>query len=429
MCVLFQPICQVRFTNVATVRLKVHGERFEIACYKNKVVNWRSGVETDIQEVLQSPYIFTNISKGKLANNNQLMKAFNTTDINKITKQILDKGEFQVSSEERKQILESTFRDIVSILHELTVNPNTGRPLTRTLLENALKSSGFSVSLNEPPKKQALKAVNLLQKKYPESIARCKMRLQINFRLDQYEEVMDFFQNKDIIIEQNTINGSRNSSASCTPIRFDYPSKKSKKGEAEGDNSQESNGPASESGHGEDPKEKMEFILFLCQPSLFREIENFAMNRLEPSGTLQLIALNIKDSSNAPVSTPVRTKNRADNEESDELLLTKVDSLKLSQSDGVELDSDSNKEDLSCPNSQTCVDNVDVGEGAAKEDSADPSHASKRRCLNCNLEFEDNGFYRKHFKSDFHVFNSKRKLQGLAPISQEEYHHLHSNLL
>ena len=35
---------QKRLTNVAVVRVRKHGLRFEVACYKNKVANWRSGV-------------------------------------------------------------------------------------------------------------------------------------------------------------------------------------------------------------------------------------------------------------------------------------------------------------------------------------------------------------------------------------------------
>lgn len=41
---LVQPIGQKRLTNVAVVRLKKLGIRFEIACYKNKVLSWRSSV-------------------------------------------------------------------------------------------------------------------------------------------------------------------------------------------------------------------------------------------------------------------------------------------------------------------------------------------------------------------------------------------------
>lgn len=39
-----QPVGQKRLTNVAVVRLKKQGNRFEVACYKNKVLSWRTGV-------------------------------------------------------------------------------------------------------------------------------------------------------------------------------------------------------------------------------------------------------------------------------------------------------------------------------------------------------------------------------------------------
>ena len=54
---------QVRLTNVAVVRLTKTGKRFEIACYRNKVVNWRNRVETDLDEVLQIESVFENVSK------------------------------------------------------------------------------------------------------------------------------------------------------------------------------------------------------------------------------------------------------------------------------------------------------------------------------------------------------------------------------
>jgi ribosome maturation protein SDO1 len=39
---IFTPTNQIRLTNIATVRLKKGGKRFEIACYRNKVVSWRN---------------------------------------------------------------------------------------------------------------------------------------------------------------------------------------------------------------------------------------------------------------------------------------------------------------------------------------------------------------------------------------------------
>ena len=75
----FTPVNQVRLTNVAYVRLQKGGKKFEIACYRNKVVSWRNKAETDINEVLQIDSIFANVSKGMLASSKDVLKAFTKT--------------------------------------------------------------------------------------------------------------------------------------------------------------------------------------------------------------------------------------------------------------------------------------------------------------------------------------------------------------
>lgn len=59
------------------------------ACYKNKVLEWRSGVETDIDEVLQVHSVFQNVSKGQVANSEDLRKAFKTDIIDDILKEVI----------------------------------------------------------------------------------------------------------------------------------------------------------------------------------------------------------------------------------------------------------------------------------------------------------------------------------------------------
>jgi len=44
------------------------------------------------------------------------------------------------------------------------------------------------------------------------------------------------------------------------------------------------------------------------------------------------------------------------------------------------------------------------------------------KCQACQLEFSStqaNGERRAHFKSDLHVYNTKRKVVGLDPVSEE----------
>ena len=58
------------------------------ACYKNKVLEWRSGVELDIDEVLQIHSVFLNVSKGQVANTEDLRKCFKTDVIDDILKEV-----------------------------------------------------------------------------------------------------------------------------------------------------------------------------------------------------------------------------------------------------------------------------------------------------------------------------------------------------
>lgn len=71
-----QPANVIKLTNVSVVRYKRSGKRFEVACYKNKVREWRTGVETDLDEVLQIKSIFVNVSKGQTASKEDVEKAF-----------------------------------------------------------------------------------------------------------------------------------------------------------------------------------------------------------------------------------------------------------------------------------------------------------------------------------------------------------------
>ncbi|KAH7525199.1 uncharacterized protein LOC107435977 [Ziziphus jujuba] len=174
---LVQPIGQKRLTNVAVVRLKKHGNRFEIACYKNKVLSWRSGVEKDIDEVLQSHTVYSNVSKGVLAKSKDLIDAFGTDDQTKICLEILEKGELQIAGKERESQLSSQFRDIATIVMQKTYNPETQRPYTISMIERLMREIHFAVEPNRSSKKQALEVVHELQKHFP--IKRSPMRLRL----------------------------------------------------------------------------------------------------------------------------------------------------------------------------------------------------------------------------------------------------------
>lgn len=186
---LVQPIGQKRLTNVAIVRLKKHGIRFEIACYKNKVLSWRSGVEKDLDEVLQSHTVYTNVSKGILAKSKDLIAAFGTDDQSKICLEILEKGELQVAGKERDSQLSIQFRDIATIVMQKTINPETQRPYTISMIERLMHDIHFAVDPHTSSKKQALEVIRELQKHFP--IKRSPMRLRFIAPEKNFSTLMD----------------------------------------------------------------------------------------------------------------------------------------------------------------------------------------------------------------------------------------------
>ncbi|KAJ3387695.1 hypothetical protein HDU92_001824 [Lobulomyces angularis] len=173
------PLNQIKLTNVSVVRLKKGGKRFEIACYKNKVLEWRNGIETDIENVVQIHQIFMNVSKGQVASQEDLNKCFKTVEIDKCLIEILKKGELQVGEKERTAQLTTNRKDIATIISSKCVNPESNRPYTVSMIEKAMADLHYSINPNKNSKQQALEIIKLLQSENILPIAPAQMRLRL----------------------------------------------------------------------------------------------------------------------------------------------------------------------------------------------------------------------------------------------------------
>lgn len=68
--------------------------------------------------------------------------------------QILEKGELQVAGKERESQFSSQFRDIATIVMQKTVNPETQRPYTISMIERLMHEIHFAVDPHSSSKKQ-----------------------------------------------------------------------------------------------------------------------------------------------------------------------------------------------------------------------------------------------------------------------------------
>lgn len=191
MGVINQPMSQIRLTNVSLVRMKKGKKRFEIACYQNKVQDWRNQVEKDLDEVLQIPQVFQNVSKGLVANNDDLQAAFGSTDQDKIILEILNKGEIQLNEKERKANLEQKNNEFLNIISTKCINPTSKKRYPPTMIAKILNEIKFHLNPNKSAKIQALEAIKILVDKQIVPIARAQMKVKITLSRKAYDKIYE----------------------------------------------------------------------------------------------------------------------------------------------------------------------------------------------------------------------------------------------
>ncbi|KAH8086190.1 hypothetical protein JL720_7393 [Aureococcus anophagefferens] len=133
------PMNKVVLSSVNVVRLQRGGGRFEVACYPNKVVDYRSGTETDLDEVLQIRTVFKNVSKGVATPKKDLAKVFPKMSVDDVCREILRSGQLQVSARERGAASEALIRDVAGIVAERVVDAATGAFLPPASVERLLR--------------------------------------------------------------------------------------------------------------------------------------------------------------------------------------------------------------------------------------------------------------------------------------------------
>ena len=138
-----QPSNRITLTNISLVRYKKGKKRFELACYKNKLLEYRSGIETNLDDVLQVPTIFLSVSKGATAPKEDLEKSFGKKAStpqghDEVVQEILKKGEIQVGAKERGELLERIEREVLEEVAGRLVDPGTKRVYTTGMISKAL---------------------------------------------------------------------------------------------------------------------------------------------------------------------------------------------------------------------------------------------------------------------------------------------------
>jgi len=144
-------------------RITKDNEHFEILVKPEKALDYRSGKLASITEVLVSDTIYSDANKGTRASEENQREAFGTTDSLKIAETILKTGTVQLTTEQRRKMVEDKRRQIVDFIARQCVDPKTNLPHPPMRIENAMEQIHYPIDPFKPIEEQARDIIKLLR--------------------------------------------------------------------------------------------------------------------------------------------------------------------------------------------------------------------------------------------------------------------------
>jgi conserved hypothetical protein TIGR00291 len=126
-------------------RLKSKGANFEILVDPRKAFKMKKGANINIQDVLAYPAIYKDARKGEVVREEDLQKTFGTTDVYKIAEEIIKKGEFSLTTEQKRELIEEKKNQIATLISKRAINPQTNTPHPPQRILNAMEKVGVNV--------------------------------------------------------------------------------------------------------------------------------------------------------------------------------------------------------------------------------------------------------------------------------------------
>ena len=174
----------VDLDDAIVARLDSHGERFEILLDPKAMDLIKQGKEVDLSEYLAVEDVFKEARKGTRPETSKLIEAFETDDVITIARRIIEKGEVQMTAEQRKEILEAKRKRVIAYIAANAINPQNHLPHPPIRIEMALEEGKFHVDPVRSFEKEVEDAMKILRPLIP--IRFEKSRIAVRIKADDY---------------------------------------------------------------------------------------------------------------------------------------------------------------------------------------------------------------------------------------------------
>ncbi|MFH1199669.1 MAG: ribosome assembly factor SBDS [Candidatus Micrarchaeota archaeon] len=168
-----------QISNTLIARIERNGERFEVLVDPKKGYDFKTGVKKDFDNVLMSDEIFSDANKGQRQNAAAIKKAFHTEDSLAVARQIIEQGDLQLSTDQRRKLMEEKRLKVIEMIARNCIDPRTKTPHPEVRINLALEQAKVHFDAFKPVEEQFKAAVEAMREIIPISMEKIKVAVKV----------------------------------------------------------------------------------------------------------------------------------------------------------------------------------------------------------------------------------------------------------
>jgi ribosome maturation protein SDO1 len=169
----------VSLDDAVTARIEKHGVHFEILIDPHAAADYLDGKEVNLLEYLATDMVFKDASKGTKASEESLQEAFETTDLEPIVAAIVEHGDIQLTTQQRRDMQKRKLAKIINTIARTAMNPQTKLPHPKERIELAMQEARVHIDPFRPVDVQVKEVIDAIKLIIPISTENVRLRIKI----------------------------------------------------------------------------------------------------------------------------------------------------------------------------------------------------------------------------------------------------------
>ena len=170
----------VSLDDAVLARLERGGSRYEIFVDPELVDNWKEDHSSvELNDLLAVDQVWSDARTGDRPTSEALERVFGSTDLATCVERILNEGSIQLTTSQRRQMVDEMKKKIVNEIATTATDPRTKLPHPRVRIENALDEARFTADPFLSVEKQVQDAVDLLKPIIPLQFITIKLAFKV----------------------------------------------------------------------------------------------------------------------------------------------------------------------------------------------------------------------------------------------------------